>query len=190
MKALILKAALIITLLTSSVVVNSQIFYAGRSSVLIGSCLNNSLNNFKTFSFRYGYELSGSYEYAVSDFTGFGFTGEYARHRDWSYNNYYDYYGADRFVFLINFNIHKSDTYIIDPYFKMGLGAAMLFQDYYYNYYVDSFSDSKIGLAYEVSVGAKLMFTEYIGLYTEIGLRNVPGTTFNFNLVAGMAFAF
>lgn len=190
MKTTILKTLIIIILLTNAYTVNSQIFYAGRSSVLIGSCLNNSLNNYKTFSFRYGYELSGSYEYAISDFAGFGFTGEYARHRDWSYNNYYDYYGADRIAVLMNLNFHKADTYVIDPYFKMGLGAAITFRDYYYNYYIDDFSDTNINLAYEVSGGAKLMLTEYIGIYSEVGLRNVPGTTFNFNLNAGLAFAF
>ncbi|MFH2143344.1 MAG: outer membrane beta-barrel protein [Bacteroidota bacterium] len=187
MRKIFYKSLVLIILIFSSGIINSQIFYAGRSCIQLGYCFTNSLNDLKTISFRDGFEFSGSYEYAASDNFGIGFNSHYARYTD---GNYYYFYNADRISFLLSGNFHIGDTYIIDPYAKFGIGSSMTLMDYYYynNYGTDS--NTRFGFIYEVSGGAKLMLTENIGFYAEAGLRNIPGKKFNLNLQAGLAFAF
>lgn len=139
---------------------------------------------FKVYADELGFSVKGlgpvvvKYEYGISEKVGIGFNiGYTSGNIQWTapdslggggtYNYQYKY---SKLTATPRFNYHFGDNKMIDPYLGMGIG----FKRAQYNLttndpFFQGLSISGIPVSFEATFGLRVLFTEQIGGFAEIG---------------------
>ena len=175
-----------------------------KNYVSVGYGFGNFNTAFLTSNFvaQSGYQIQAlgpffaKYEYAFSDLVGFGVNLAYVDNTisSTTYNHVLQNNQTINLVEKINFNslsllarmnFHFGANKKIDPYFGMGMGyrtATYSFSDNDPFTVDESFSLGQLfPLGFEMTFGTRLLFTENIGAYVEVGLAKA---VFQFGLTS------
>ena len=178
--------------LFSFLFVNAQVYEPGKSYVSagygIGNFVQSVLKTYETyddFSSKIMGPIFCKYEYAINEQIGFGVTFAYvsanASYRDNSVivstNPTTVYYEENidwnSYSFLMRFNWHfNSMGDRLDPYIGFGLGyrgASWKFTDNDPSYSNNISISSYFPLGMELTAGMRFMFTDFLGIYSEVG---------------------
>ena len=170
----------------------AQAFEAGKSYVSVGYGFGNFVQSvFKTYetyddySFKMMGPIFGKYEYAINEQIGFGVAFSYVSanvsYTDKSYmvtSSPVVYYEQSidwsSYSILMRFNWHfNSMGDRLDPYIGFGVGyrgATWTYTDNDPNYDNNASLSTVFPLGMEITAGMRFMVTDYLGVYTEVGL--------------------
>ncbi len=191
MKKIYLFAIIVGLFSTINFSAKAQAFEPGKSYVSAGYGIGNFVQAvFKTYenntnySFKMMGPLFGKYEYAINEQIGFGVAFSYVSanvtydYDSWDANNnpvvYQEKIDWYSYSILMRFNWHfNSMGDRLDPYIGMGVGyrgANWSFTDTNPNSTLDNDVSTLFPLGMEFTAGMRFMITDFLGVYTEVGL--------------------